>query len=119
MVMPALGGPERKVADVPEARCPTLSWTPDGRWLATPATDSSGVNGIFLLPVEQGEARRLTSNAPGADICPALSPDGRFLAYASCRSEYSCAIQVLELQRDLRPKGSPRRLVERAAGTQR
>jgi len=49
---------------------------------------------------------------PGVDLCPTLSPDGRFLAYASCRSDFSCAIQVLELQRDLRPKGFPRRLVE-------
>jgi Tol biopolymer transport system component len=115
MVMPALGGLERKVADVPEARFPTLSWTPDGRWLATPATDSSGANGIFLLPLEQGEARRLTSNPANADISPALSPDGRFLAYASCKSEYSCVIEALELQRDLRPQGPPRRLVEQSA----
>jgi Tol biopolymer transport system component len=110
MVIPALGGVERKVADVPPARCPTLSWTPDGRWLATPATDSSGTNGIFLLPLEQGEARRLTSSPAGADVCPTLSADGRFLAYTSCTTEASCALQVLELQADLRPLGAPRRL---------
>jgi Tol biopolymer transport system component/serine/threonine protein kinase len=116
MVMPALGGPERRVAEVPASRCSTLSWTPDGRWLATPSTDSTGVNGIFLLPLEQGEPKRLTANAASADLCPALSPDGRFLAYAACRSDYSCAIEVLELGRDLRPKGPPRRLVEVAVG---
>jgi Tol biopolymer transport system component/predicted Ser/Thr protein kinase len=114
MVMPALGGVERKVADVPPARCPTVSWTPDGRWLATPAAGSSGINGVFLLPLEQGEARRLTSNPAGADICPALSEDGRFLAYTSCTTESSCALQVLELQADLRPLGAPRRLGPRA-----
>jgi Tol biopolymer transport system component/predicted Ser/Thr protein kinase len=112
MVMPALGGVERKVADVPQARCPTLSWTPDGRWLATPATDSSGVSGIFLLPLDQGEARRLTSNSAGVDISPTLSADGRFLAYASCTSDYSCTVQVQELQTDLRALGSPRPLSE-------
>ncbi len=116
MVMPALGGLERKVADVPKGRCPSLSWTPDGQWLATPAIDSRGGNGIFLLPLEQGEPKRLTSNPTNADLCPALSPDGRLLAYAACKSEYSCTIQVLELQRDLRPKGPPRRLVELAVG---
>ena len=114
MVMPALGGVERKVAEVPEARCPTLSWTPDGRWLATPATDSSGASGIFLLPVDQGKAKRLTSNPVGADICPTLWEDGRFLAYTSCTTESSCALQVLELQADLRPLGAPRRLGPRA-----
>jgi serine/threonine protein kinase len=116
MVMPALGGLERRVADVPKTRCPSLSWTPDGQWLATPAVDSSGGGGIFLLPLEQGGPKRLTSSPVGADICPALSPDGRLLAYAACRSEYTCAVQVLELQRDLRPKGLPRRLVEVAVG---
>jgi Tol biopolymer transport system component len=116
MVMPALGGLERKVADVPRSRCPTLSWTPDGRWLATPSTDSTGVNGIFLLPVEQGEPRRLTTNPGRDDLCPALSPDGRSLAYAACPSEQVCAIQVLELQPDLRPKAPPRRLAELAWG---
>ena len=116
MLMTALGGPERKVADVPGSRCPSLSWTPDGRWLATPATDSRGGNGIFLLPLEQGEPRRLTSNPTSGDLCPALSPDGHFLAYAACKSEYSCAIQVLELGRDLRPKDPPRRIVEVAVG---
>jgi Tol biopolymer transport system component/predicted Ser/Thr protein kinase len=116
MVMPAIGGPERKVADVPKSQCPTLSWTPDGRWLASPAADSSGGEGIFLLPVEQGEPKRLTATSAGGDLCPALSPDGRFLAYAACRSEYACAIDVLELQPDLRPKAPPRRVAEVAVG---
>jgi serine/threonine protein kinase/dipeptidyl aminopeptidase/acylaminoacyl peptidase len=116
MVMPALGGPQRKVADVPRSRCPTLSWTPDGRWLATPAADSSGVRGIFLFPLEQGEPRRLTSSPSSGDLCPALSPDGRFLAYSACTSEYTCTIQVLQLQRDLQAQGPPRRVVEVAVG---
>jgi Tol biopolymer transport system component len=121
MVMPALGGPERKVADVPRSRCPTLSWTSDGRWLATPAADSPGGNGIFLFPVEQGEPKRLTANPTSGDLCPPLSPDGRFLAYAACTyaactSEYVCTIQVLELQPHLRPKAPPRRVAELSVG---
>jgi Tol biopolymer transport system component len=116
LVMPALGGPERKVAEVPASRCSTLSWTPDGRWLATPSTDSTGVNGIFLLPLEQGEPKRLTANPASGDLCPAFSPDGRFLAYAACQSEYSCAIEVLELDRDLRPNGPSRRVAALAVG---
>jgi hypothetical protein len=66
--------------------------------------------------VEQGEPKRLTANPASGDLCPALSPDGRFLAYAACGSEYVCAIQVLELQPDLRPKGRPRRVAELAVG---
>jgi Tol biopolymer transport system component len=110
MVVPALGGPERKVARLSGTGGAGLSWTPDGKWLATADADTQGLNGIFLLPVERGERRRLTSNPHFADICPALSWDGRFLAYASCVSAMNCDIAVLELDPDLRPKGPARHL---------
>ena len=118
MVMPALGGPERKLADVASGFTsiswpPTLSWTPDGKWLASPATDSQGVQGIFLLPVEQGERRRLTSNPLAADRSPALSPSGRLLAYASCRSDSDCDVLALELGPRFEPRGAPRLVARR------
>jgi len=119
MVVPALGGPERKVADLSWPGCAHLSWTPDGKWLAAADADPQGLSGIFLLPVERGERRRLTSNPRFVDHCPALSWDGRFLAYASCVSAMSCDISVLELDPDLRPKGAARRLTRWPTGIQR
>jgi Tol biopolymer transport system component len=109
-----LGGPEHKLADCRPARPPSgsapISWSPDGKWLAVAELDPQGKNGIFLVPVERGEKRRLTSNSTALDYCPAFLPDGRFLAYASGSDEYSCNVNLLELGPDLLPKGQARRL---------
>ena len=83
-----LGPPERKVAEISRygvaGLAGALAWTPDGKSLVV--TDRNSDNeplGLFLLSVESGERRRLTS-APEkkfVDIEPALSPDGRTLAF--------------------------------------
>jgi Tol biopolymer transport system component/serine/threonine protein kinase len=82
-VVPALGGGERRLA---AASGPGLSWSPDGKFLAimdTPVpTDRTG---IFLVSVDTGEKRRLTSPPPqgsDGDCCPVYAPDGRALAFA-------------------------------------
>jgi|HigsolmetaAR201D_1030396.scaffolds.fasta_scaffold01856_8 dipeptidyl aminopeptidase/acylaminoacyl peptidase len=58
---------------------------PDGTEIAFAAdTDSSGVDpnfDIFVLPIEGGEPRNLTSDNPANDINPLYSPDGRSLAF--------------------------------------
>ena len=59
-----------------------------------------------------GEAS-LTRNAFDADTCPALSPDGRVLAYASCQSEANCNILALDLGARFQPTGAPRPVVRR------
>jgi len=53
----AMGGPERKVADLARSRSrrPSLSWTPDGNWLAAVDVDPRGVEGI--LPDPRGPRR--------------------------------------------------------------
>ncbi len=114
MVVPALGGSERRVASLPPPSAfvyPSLSWTPDGKWLATEEADPAGGNGIVLLPMEQGDKRRLTSNrGSGADIWPTLSPDGHWLAYGSCSGSWTCDVHLLPLDVAFRPAGPPRRL---------
>jgi len=107
-----LGAAERKVADFRPARLPLISWSPDGRWLAVAELGSGGPNGIFLAPVERGERRRLTSNNTFVDHAPAFSPDGRFLAYASCTGIWSCYVHVAELTQDFSVRGQPRRLTQ-------
>ena len=117
MIVPALGGPERRIGSVAVSTRPALSWTPDGRWIATPDTDTSGRGGIFLIPVSQGERRRLTSNPRYMDAWPAVSPDGRWLAYGACSGVWACDVHVQPLGADYQPKGEPQRLTAGGLGT--
>ncbi len=77
-----LGGPERKVTTV---RGPTdAAWTPDSRWLiVSDRASMNEPNALFLVSREGEDRRRLTKptgNIAG-DINPAISPDGRMLAF--------------------------------------
>jgi len=122
-VVSPLGGAERKVGDLPGASS-QIAWSPDGRWLAvrrsrSPGETSPTSGGIHLIPLQEGEPRALTSpDPPGYDAHPAFSPDGGRLAYASCGVGLfpPCNVQVVEVGRDLVPRGPARRLTDQAAG---
>ena len=59
IIIPAIGGPERIVAEVPAPPRPasfverSFAWLPDGKWVIT--------DGLVLLSTESGETRSLTS----------------------------------------------------------
>ena len=84
-LVPPLGGVERKLAESPHfgaGRFSGLSWSPDGKFLAVPdQTSPEEPFAIFLVSVQSGEKRRLTSPPAQADHSPAFSPDGRTLAF--------------------------------------
>jgi serine/threonine protein kinase/Tol biopolymer transport system component len=109
-----LGGPARRLSDFP-ARL-QLSWSPDGRWLAAAkaraGNDSPGA--VYLISVATGEPRPLTSpNPPAFDVSPSFSPDGRLLAYVSCKGAEgypACDVYVLPLDSELKPQGAARPL---------
>ena len=104
----ALGGAERKVAGIVSGY--QMSWSPDGKWLAM-AVNTQEDRGIFLLPVEGGEPRRISNPKPPAfDHSPAFAPDGHGLAYADCTSRYSCDVYVQELGSGYLGQGSPRQI---------
>ena len=114
-LIPPLGGTERKLA---ETRVPftyllgtCLAWSPDGRWLAVCDSDDLSIEplSVFLLSVDTGETRRLTSPPAGQDVSPAFSPDGRTLAFARYGSGLTSDLYLLDLDEDLTPKGEPRR----------
>jgi Tol biopolymer transport system component len=106
MVIPAIGGPERVVADVtfPDFWAYAFfSWFPDGKWIVT--------RGLELISTETGETRRLTSPPTKSlpDSWPAVSPDGRTVAFGRSAG-FIRSIYLLDLTEDLKPKGELRRL---------
>ena len=120
-------GTERKLAQyVPPplgypafaTRTDSLAWSPDGKSILIAArSPGDRPNAILAFPVEGGEARTVRSLAKGEGefLFPAISADGRFLAYALCQP--GCDIYVQELQPSLLPDGEPRRLTHQAGPT--
>jgi len=112
VVIPAIGGPERIVAEVtvPDSALPDVgalfAWLPNGKWVVTA--------GLTLLSMESGETRRLTSPPKSStDFSPAVSPDGRTVAFSRAASFGVSDIYLLNLTEELRPKGEPRRLTSK------
>jgi Tol biopolymer transport system component/predicted Ser/Thr protein kinase len=89
-IVPSLGGPERKLYSGTSGFFSlyeygnSLSWSPDGNYLAFSGRDSpDDPNSIFLLSLDSLEKRRVTSPPAGllGDSTPAFSPDGKTLAF--------------------------------------
>jgi Tol biopolymer transport system component/tRNA A-37 threonylcarbamoyl transferase component Bud32 len=79
-----LGGPEHKLTD---ALVTSLAWMPDSQsLLVSSAKSASELHSILELSLRTGEMRQVTSPPPQAnpgdgDYYPAVSPDGRTLAF--------------------------------------
>jgi len=116
--VPTSGGTESLLAPIARQgheTLPQMSWSRGGKWIAAPDRDPLGGTQIYLFPTGAGEKRKITSNATGTDHAPAFSPDGKWLAYASCMADVSqCDVYVLGLGPDAHPKSS-RRITERGA----
>jgi Tol biopolymer transport system component/DNA-binding winged helix-turn-helix (wHTH) protein len=111
-----IGGPERKLTEVTGIIGPVtvwytgLSWFPDSKALAV-----SDQGRIAILSVDSGEKRTLTfpPSAPETrrtDHTPAVSPDGRRIAFSRISSAGVSEIYFLALSRDLSPDGEPKQL---------
>lgn len=80
-VIPARGGKERKIAQ----GWLGVSWSPDGKSIAAaelpklPGNAGPAAGGIFVLSIESGQRRTLTSGQ--TDYMPVFSPDGKWVAY--------------------------------------
>jgi Tol biopolymer transport system component/DNA-binding winged helix-turn-helix (wHTH) protein len=88
VVIPALGGGEKIVTETQVApangasRSHGLSWTHDGASIFIVDRTASGYSAIFSCSIKTGERRQVTHPAPDAvDTAPAVSPNGRYLAF--------------------------------------
>ena len=88
LLVPVLGGPERKLGPVEGTY---IDFSPDGKTIAVTARElKTDPLGIFLVSVDSGSRKRLTSGPlsfngttsqnPG-DYSPRFSPDGRMIAF--------------------------------------
>jgi len=122
-----LGGASRPLTATRAARIETswlrggpasqLTWTPDGRAVifARAAGAGSETGGLELAAIDGGGSRALTSTrVPIVHRDPALSSDGRRLAYCACTGTMygPCDVYVLELGADHTPEPPARRLTQ-------
>jgi Tol biopolymer transport system component/DNA-binding winged helix-turn-helix (wHTH) protein len=117
ILVPALGGPERKLAEIcltgAESIQRSLTWSPDSKQIIVVSRRvREEPTGLFLLSVETGEKRSLISPAAKSigDRDPAFSPDGRTLAFIRSPSYGIGDLYLLALSEDFMPSGEPKRL---------
>jgi len=80
--VPAKEGSIRNLARTPGIREKSVSWSPDGRWIAY-VSDRSGEDEIYILPQDGlGKEQQVTSGYKGFKYAPAWSADSKKLAWS-------------------------------------
>ncbi len=122
LLIPAIGGLERKITEISSGARPT--WSPDGNWLAISDTDSGPDRfALYLISVDSGERRRLTSPPKQSfgDSDPAFSADGRSLAFRRSTDAHSPELNdlyVLAFSDGWKPAGEPEQITFGNKGVQ-
>jgi tricorn protease len=81
VTVPAKNGEPRQITHTPDAREHSVSWSPDGRWIAY-LSDESGEYEIYLRAQDgSGTARRITRDGDIWRFAPVWSPDGSKMAF--------------------------------------
>lgn len=105
-VMPALGGPERRLSSCsPYAE---IDWSPDARHLAV-SYDAGDAYRIRMVDVETGDSSVLEYDLSGStgDFTPRFSPDGRQIAFLRSLGEGQSDLYTVSSE-----GGAVRRLTE-------
>jgi Tol biopolymer transport system component len=99
LTVPALGGQEGILVDERATHAGPVSWHPNGKSIAFENDPAGARPGLFLLDLESGQRRRLTTAPDGVvrDASPAFSPDGKRLAFSRYRSGQSGNIMLLTM----------------------
>jgi serine/threonine protein kinase/Tol biopolymer transport system component len=116
-LVPPLGGPERKLAEITirefHNQSTFLDWCPESNCLLV--TDSPGIgkpDALFAVSMETGEKRQLTNPQPPVygDASPAVSHDGRELIFLRDLAPYSSEVFHLSLGKGGSAPGEARRI---------
>ena len=105
-VMPALGGVPQRVSISKGATIGDLAWSPGGAFFVF----TGAGQGLFTVSADGGEVHELTKPAAGADISPALSPDGGMLAFVRRTSTFNSGVFVMPLNRDGTTAGAAKQI---------
>jgi Tol biopolymer transport system component len=114
MMAPSAGGPERELASIESGDPPwnrNLTWSVDGRWLASGTSPPGKTSGIVLISAANGSQRMVTHPTSGAaDMMPVFSPDGRSIVFVRDNQRDPPKLERLRLRADGTPEGDPEEL---------
>jgi len=115
-IVPASGGPSRELtrladqaagrgklrhkAGAAPLRWIVAAWSPDGNFLFTSnRAKAEAALAIIRISVATGERRTITAPRPTSesDVAPAVSPDGRWLAFVRVSGEWNGDLYLLSL----------------------
>jgi Tol biopolymer transport system component len=117
LLVPAFGGPERKVGEtlLPVQHptfVPPAAWTGAGGLITARAVAAEGPLALVHTNIETRESSPVVepvANSAG-DCCPALSPDGRALAFVRTSSGGTSNLFQVDIDAGGRAEGTPRQL---------
>jgi Tol biopolymer transport system component len=110
MLAPAEGGPERLLAEIqvqPSIHLRSLDWSRDSRWVVfSDVAENTRLRSLYAVSIETGQRRQLTKTERDHHCLPAVSHDGKTLAFIVDRESIG-QIALLSLDASFRPKGEP------------
>ena len=111
VVVPAEGGAEQRLARLSYLG-EKICWSSDGELIAVEDRPPGKPPGVFVVSTETGKRRRITSAPTGeSGRWPALSPDGRTLAFVRGGALFS--VHTVPLGSDSRTVAGPTRKTRR------
>ena len=122
ILIPALGGPERKLAQIPVSDDSSAystggspAWSPNGRWLILSELVKQHT-ALFRVSVETGDQEQITE--PGIELddkYPAISPDGKTLLFNRRPSFYrDGTLYTVRLDENAKPAEAPKPIPSQA-----
>ena len=115
MLVPALGGRERKLTQIrylfvlPNSR---PAWSPDSKFLVvSSALPGENYQSLARVSVESGETTRLLTDNSHSHLnllMPSISPDGRWLAFTKTRIASISRVLMVPLSAQILPAGDPK-----------